>query len=75
MSRRVALPVDPFRAPPPGRLVQPLERSKRVAFFDMTACWHLHLDDIVHAVVSIQDSLSNWFHRDKRSEAGKAFGC
>jgi hypothetical protein len=75
MSRRIALPVDPFRASPPSRLVQPLERSKRVAFFDMTGGLAFECADIVHAVASIPNSLSNWFYRDKRSEAGKAFGC
>jgi hypothetical protein len=64
-----------FSAPPPGRLVQPLERSKRFAFFDMGTGWDLNADDIVREVASKPDSLKNWFYGDKRHEEGKAFGC
>lgn len=74
-SFRIGIDVEPFRVPPLGRLVQPLEHAKRFAFFDMTTGWTMNLGEIVHAVASIPDSLSNWFYWDKRHEEGKAFGC
>ena len=64
-----------FSAPPPGRLVQPLERSKRFAFFDMETGWGVNAADIVREDAFIPDSLKNWSYGDKRYEEGMAFGC
>jgi hypothetical protein len=74
-SARFGFGLEPFDAPPPGRLVQPLEFPKRFAFFDMTKGLVLNAGDIVHVVASIPDSLENWFYGEKRHEEGKAFGC
>jgi hypothetical protein len=44
-----------FSAPPPGRLVQPLERSKRIAFFDMGPDSRLNAADIVGMVAFLTE--------------------
>lgn len=54
-SRRCGRPVAFFSAPPPGRLVQPLERSKRFAFFDMGKGWGLNASDIVGTVAFLTE--------------------
>lgn len=51
-----------FRAPPPGRLVQPLERSKRLAFFDMVMISGFNS---AHIVGSVSHFLLN---SDRKSE-------
>ena len=58
-SLRFGFELGLFSAPSPGRLVQPLERSKRFAFFDMKTGWCLNSFDIVRAVASTPKSLKN----------------
>ena len=55
-SLRLGFEEEPLRAPPPGRLVQPLERSKRFAFFDMETGWGVNAADIVREDAFIPDS-------------------